>query len=481
MSTIVRLAATRLFWVAVVAAACWAAFAAMWERWSAPWGSSWGAWIFCAALIFWTRMALNTKATIDRHDAFSRDWLIAATGFIVLYAALFPYVPKLVSCELAVMTMGCVMIGVLPAETRAVSWGLFPLLAQAPLVSTAIDFLVGYPLRLCAAKLAAVMLMGNVAVVGTGLSYGGSVVFVDAPCSGIRMLSASLVLAGALSLLLRFRLLPTLALLASSVLLALFGDAHRAASLVLVNIPPDVPAHALIGIVVFVECSVLLLVTAKFFHRRQPRLVRSEGVVHKAGPSVKSALLLACATAASLTMLPGGIPAASANTTTVPWPKTWQGEPLNPMPLPSEWDSFLSGFPGAWAQFRVGDTGKVVLMRYCTAATRMLHPAENCYLALGGRCMPMSSLRDERGHVWSRFEYADPDGSRRVVSQCYFAPAATDAGDPFPAQAGELSDWLHGATSWSDASAWYWAASLPGSRVFATLAITVAEPEPSRN
>lgn len=421
-------------------------------------------------------MVLNTKATNDRHDAPARDWLIAATGFVVLYAALFPHVPKLVSCELAVMAVGCVMVGVLPAETRRVSWGLFPLLAQAPLVSTALDFYVGYPLRLCATKLAAVMLLGNVAAVGTGLSTGGNVVFVDAPCSGIRMLSASLVLAGALSLLLRFRLIPTFALLASSVLLALFGNAHRAASLVLVNIPPDAPAHALIGIVVFAECSVLLLLIAKFLHRRQTRRISPEGVASKAGPLVKLTFLLACAATAGLTMLPGGIPAATASTTTVAWPKTWQGQTLSPIPLPSEWDSFLSGFPGAWAQFRVGDTGKVVLMRYCTIATRMLHPAENCYLALGGDCTPMPSLRDEQGHVWSRFEYTAPDGAKRTVSQCYFALSEIDTSRQLPARVDDVSDWLRSATSWSDASAWYWASSMPGSDVRATLAITVAEP-----
>jgi exosortase/archaeosortase family protein len=289
------------------------------------------------------------------------------------------------------------------------------------------------------------------------------------------MLAAALVLAGALSLLLRLRPASTLALLATSVFVALFGNAHRAASLFLVNVPPEDAAHAAIGVIVFVECAILLVVAAKLLQRRQSRSAQPVRERANAGRTTKTVFLLACVAATIGGFSRNSHTAVAANAATVVWPNTWQGQPLDPMPLPESINEFLSDFPGEWAQFRVGDTGKVALLRRCTVATRKLHPAENCFAALGGTCSPMASLRDEQGHVWSRFRYTDPDGAQRVVSQCYFAIRET-AGEPNETQQREdLSDWLRDAPSWPDASAWYWASAVPGSITEMTLALTVAE------
>ncbi len=475
MTGVAKGAGTAIAEVAFVSIACWAAFVSMWERWTAPWGEAWGAWVFGAAIAAWIYLLCESARENRLVAAPAKNWLLLTAALLLAYAASFAHVPRLVTCEFAVVALGSVMLAVLPADTRASSWGLLPLLIVSPHVGTAVDFYLGFPLRLCASKLAAIMLLGNATSVGTGLSSGGSVVFVDAPCSGIRMLAAAFVLAGALSLLLQLRPASTLALLGVSVLVALFGNAHRAASLFLVNVPSEDAAHTAIGIIVFVECAVLLVITAKFLQCRQMRSAQPVRECAGAGRIAKAVFLLACVAAAI-----GGFPrnshtAVAANEATAAWPKSWQGQPLVPMSLPEGINEFLSGFPGEWAQFRVGDTGKVVLLRQCTEATRKMHPAENCYAALGGTCAPMASLRDEQGHVWSRFRYTGPDGTQRVVSQCYFAIQETAGASNETQQREDLSDWLRDAPSWPDVSAWYWAAALPGSDTETTLALTVAE------
>jgi hypothetical protein len=129
---------------------------------------------------------------------------------------------------------------------------------------------------------------------------------------------------------------------------------------------------------------------------------------------------------------------------------------------------YLRDFPGDAAQFQVGATGKLILLRRTNLATRKLHSSENCYQGTGVTCEPAPAIKDTAGHLWSQFHLNRPFSKSRTVRQCYFSidPAASG---------GALEDWIHGTPSWPDVSSWYWAAAVPGSPVKATLAITVLE------
>jgi len=75
------------------------------------------------------------------------------------------------------------------------SWGL--LLLSLP-VAASMQYYLGYPLRVLAAKATALLvsLAGfPVSAQGTGLLWEGETVLVDAPCSGVRMLWAGMWLA----------------------------------------------------------------------------------------------------------------------------------------------------------------------------------------------------------------------------------------------------------------------------------------------
>ncbi|MFA6240503.1 MAG: hypothetical protein WC655_06220, partial [Candidatus Hydrogenedentales bacterium] len=170
MTGVAKGAGAAIAGVAFVSIACWAAFASMWERWTAPWGEAWGAWVFGAAAVAWIYLLYESTSEKQIVAAPAKNWLLFAAAMLLVYAAVFAHAPGLVTCELAAVALGSVMLAVLPANTRAASWGLLPLLIASPHVGTAVDFYLGFPLRLCASKLAAIMLLGNATSVGTGLS-----------------------------------------------------------------------------------------------------------------------------------------------------------------------------------------------------------------------------------------------------------------------------------------------------------------------
>lgn len=455
----------------VVVAACWAAAGHALKRWLEPWGSPTSAYVFVFTFAFWCVLVFASPRVHMSRLSPARSWLIAAALVIGLYAVLYPHVPQLVTCELAVAALACVMLGVLSDEQRDQYWGIAPLLLLSMHVSTSVEFFVGFPLRFVSTKLAALMLGSTVDSTGVVLSRGTTIVGVDDPCSGVNMLTSALVLAGSLSLLLRLRPVRTFLLMAIAAGLAVFGNAHRASTLFLF-FPGSVGSEVevIIGIIVFVECVLVLAIIAFWFRRRQ----KSEGQA-KASTAISAGqytYLLFAITCTAAAMSPLTVPekriATAEQRHVVSWPTTWGGEQLWTIPLTKAETNYLRDFPGDWRQFKFPSTDIVVLLRWCVLPTRTLHAAENCFLAQGGACEHLSSIRDQAGHVWSRFRYKPLHGVSRDVRQCYFAVNSASRG-------GELDDWIRDARSWPDASAWYWAAAMPGSDVRMTLAITVTE------
>jgi exosortase/archaeosortase family protein len=456
----------------MVVAACWAAADTALDRWFAPWGSVVSFAVFIAAVVLWIA-ALDEASNRTARLHVSAPWLLATSVLLVLYAALYPRVPQLVSCELAAGVLACAMLAVLPRDIRSRCWGIAVLVLLSMHVSTSVEFFMGYPLRVTSTWLAAAMLGPVAQSYGTGLTDGVNLYYVDAPCSGIHMLTYSLVMAAGTASLLRLSARRTIALLIAAVALAVFGNAHRAASLFAMDVP-DGEFHTIFGLIVFVECLLLLLLLAFYFKRRQNREPHASTQAFREPVAGRRLLAVFAAAAAAAALSPlfvsqTSISASNAHAK-IDWPKFWNGSALIPQPMPDEVAKYLQDFPGDWAQFEWEATGKSVLLRICEVPTRKLHSAENCYLAMGGKCHAEASRKDDNGHVWSRFKYTSPADSVVYVQQCYFSISNPPRGDA-------LEVWLDGAQSWPDISAWYWAASLPGSEVEMTLAIVVASPD----
>ena len=139
-------------------------------------------------------------------------------------------------------------------------------------------------------------------------------------------------------------------------------------------------------------------------------------------------------------LVPLYLPASQHTGTTVRsfpgWPQTWQGQPLIPAALTDIEARFASGFPGKMARFTSGT--QAVTLRWVTHPTRRLHPAIDCFKAAGYQIHPLPLRVDSQGTTWSHFRAARWQESFDVFERIYDQQN----------------------NSWTDVSAWYWAALL---------------------
>ena len=134
------------------------------------------------------------------------------------------------------------------------------------------------------------------------------------------------------------------------------------------------------------------------------------------------------------------------------WPSQWDGEPLRPLALSEVEQRFAAHFPGSIA--RLTDDRSMFVMRQVAVPTRMLHPAVDCYRALGYRIEQARLERDAQERLWRCFN------ARRVSGQTLrVCERIVDAK----------------GTAFTDTSAWYWAAASGQSRG-PWQAVTMARP-----
>jgi hypothetical protein len=132
-------------------------------------------------------------------------------------------------------------------------------------------------------------------------------------------------------------------------------------------------------------------------------------------------------------------------------PVRWQGQPLRPLALSEVEQRFARQFPGTLA--RMTDGHQVLVLRAVHRPTRMLHPAADCYRALGYSIAREQLQLDDERRMWRCFEAARAGRALRVCER--------------------IVD--HRGAGFTDASAWYWAALL-GQSQGPWQAITVASP-----
>jgi hypothetical protein len=162
-----------------------------------------------------------------------------------------------------------------------------------------------------------------------------------------------------------------------------------------------------------------------------------------------AAVVLAMA-AVAVPFLPDAKPSPSAAVSA--WPARYEGRPLTHI-APAPEDRFLARqFPGQVARF--SDGHRQIVLRRVAAATRALHPASDCFRAIGYTVTPAAMRLAPDGQPASCFT-ATRDGRALMVCE-------------------QVRD-ASGAMSWPDISSWYWSALLGGSRGPWTAALTVEQ------
>jgi hypothetical protein len=132
-------------------------------------------------------------------------------------------------------------------------------------------------------------------------------------------------------------------------------------------------------------------------------------------------------------------------------PSEWQGQPLRPLALSEVEMRFARHFPGTVARMTTGQ--QVVVLRTVTQATRMLHPATDCYRGLGYRIQNEQLEVQADQARWRCFVALRGGHQVRVCERIEDAQGQ----------------------GFTDTSAWYWA-SVAGQSTGPWKAMTVATP-----
>jgi hypothetical protein len=144
--------------------------------------------------------------------------------------------------------------------------------------------------------------------------------------------------------------------------------------------------------------------------------------------------VVACTLAAFVPWVPGR-PSAQLQDHAFPgWPTQFEGRSLTPVPLSAREQAFTDGFPGRMAIF--SDGTRTILFRWVTAETRQLHAASDCFRGSGYHVSPLPLRKDGNDLLWGAFR------ATRGLEVLHVSERISDTA----------------GNSWTDVSAWYWAA-----------------------
>lgn len=222
----------------------------------------WGLLALAVAALF----IVKRKATGD--DVGS---LFLPTVLMLFYVCAYPFAPPLARACLAMTILGCTLSR-LRFGTCAHPGIIGLLLLSLPVIPS-LQFYGGYPLRVLVAKVAApVLRMNGFAVIqeGTCLNWMGQLIWVDAPCSGVRMLWAGLFLACALVCAYGLRFWKASGVIAMSFVLIIIGNIMRAVALFYTEagiLPLPAWTHEAIGVVIFAFTGILILIVTNTIER----------------------------------------------------------------------------------------------------------------------------------------------------------------------------------------------------------------------
>ena len=155
------------------------------------------------------------------------------------------------------------------------------------------------------------------------------------------------------------------------------------------------------------------------------------------GKTLFGAAMLACALWGAHGKTDTGARGAIAISATEP-PRIWQGAAVRPLALSAVEQRFADHFPGRIT--RLTDGRQIVVLRDVAAPTRMLHPAQDCYRALGYR------IEGEQLQAAA--------SGKRTLQRCFTARK----GETALRVCEHIQD--AGGQDFADTSAWYWAAAL---------------------
>lgn len=376
---------------------------------------------------------------------------------IAIYAISFPFLPPLLRAVIAVTSLTLTISGWLFGKRFHFGiWSLF--LLSLPIIAS-MQFYLGFPLRVLVGEATAFFLKLNGLSVfreGVCLHFGEQLIWIDAPCSGIKMLWAGFFLTGLLITIYEFRLIKSLAAFVLAFGIILLGNIFRATGLFyleteIIKLPNF--AHEAVGVSAFIlTCAGIVLAVLKL--RNFADLVlksnyRETKFFSDFSRFQSGIFAFVCFSAFAVPFLIGGQENIKSNQTNINFPSEFENKSLTQLELSEREQFFLQDFPGEIRRFT--DGRREIIIRLVTEATRKLHPASDCFSAIGYQIKPLPLKIDENSQRWSCFTAVRNNENLKICERIY-----TENGE-----------------SWTDASSWYWSAISSENKDY--WAITVAE------
>ena len=238
---------------------------ATWGAWRWYFERVWAAPEEAAALVL-TVVFLGTLgiARKSRHASPGPTSLVPVALLLTVYAASYVVFPPIVRAAIAIAaTLSCFYLAMFRERPPVAFWGLVSLALP---VLPSLQFTLGYPMRIVSAALTVALLQAHglaVAQQGTFLVWRDEMIQFDAPCSGVNMLWAALLLTLMGCVLFRLGALKVMVAVVLSVAIAIACNVLRASSLFYVEagFVPQAEGwwHDGIGIAAFVLSAVVIL------------------------------------------------------------------------------------------------------------------------------------------------------------------------------------------------------------------------------
>lgn len=404
---------------------------------------------------------------------------LVASGALAVLAALATFVvPPIFAAGAAMLSLAAFITSALPRRPAAPMAAL--LLLSLPVIAS-LQFYLGYPLRLATAHAAAPLLAlagVDAQAAGAALLWQGRTILVDPPCAGIGMLWVGSWAAALLSYLNDASARRTLANGCVAAVAVFAANVLRNALLFFPEaglVPAPDWLHAAIGLAAFTAALLPILAFASRapFALRAVTSTASRMAARRAEAHAMNVLIFfvgACLAAAVLP-LADALPAVSgaagsdpvtavgARSSAIEWPTHFRGRPLTQLPPTALEARFAARFPGAVARFTDGE--QLLIVRHVRRATRLLHPASDCFRAAGYAVADARAAVDPEGVRWRCFVASRGAERLRVCER--IGERFDDAGE----------------AGWTDVSAWFWDAQWrrASSAWWALTVVTPLDPE----
>lgn len=202
-----------------------------------------------------------------RHSDISSAGFITAAIFLIAYAVSFTFAPPMIRGVFAIISVTFILsswrFGVF------FHFGIFVLFLLSLPLTDSLNFFLGYPMRVVVSEVVEFLLslQGlDVYREGVCLHFGEKLIWIDAPCSGIKMLWFGTFLATFLSCFFKlgtFRLVVVLALTFTAIM---FGNILRASALFYIEsglIDSPEWMHSAVGVIAFAFTSLAIVFIVK--------------------------------------------------------------------------------------------------------------------------------------------------------------------------------------------------------------------------